>query len=147
MDQERILVIDDEASLASVFEQFLLDAGHQVRVASSAADGLAAIADRQPDVVFMDIRMPELDGLELVQRLARLDTGERPEVIFVSGHAGFDEAVAHPSVLLLVVPPALLVRATVRLCLGLENGLVVGHGFRLHFATMVSSSEARVVAV
>jgi DNA-binding NtrC family response regulator len=64
-----ILVIDDEASLASVFEQFLLDAGHQVRVASSAADGLAAIADRQPDVVFMDIRMPGRSGLEALQEM------------------------------------------------------------------------------
>ena len=62
-----ILVIDDEASLASVFEQFLSDEGHHVRVASSAADGLVAIAERQPDVVFMDVRMPGRSGLEALQ--------------------------------------------------------------------------------
>ena len=64
-----ILVIDDEASLASVFEQFLSDEGHQVRVASSAADGLAAVAEREPDVVFMDVRMPGRSGLEALQEM------------------------------------------------------------------------------
>ena len=64
-----ILVIDDEASLASIFDQFLTGEGHQVRVASSAADGLAAMADREPDVVFMDIRMPGRSGLDALQEI------------------------------------------------------------------------------
>ncbi len=59
-----------------------------------AGEALQLLADgRQVKVVVSDLRMPELTGLEFAERLGRLGGGGRPEVVFVSGHAGFDDAV------------------------------------------------------
>ncbi len=59
-----ILVIDDDPSIARAFERFLKYDRHEFRVASSAEAGLRLLAERLPDLVFMDVRMPGLDGLQ-----------------------------------------------------------------------------------
>ncbi len=59
-----ILVIDDDPSIARAFERFLKYDRHEFRIASSAEAGLRLLAERLPDLVFMDVRMPGLDGLE-----------------------------------------------------------------------------------
>ncbi len=64
-----ILVVDDDKSIATAFEHFLSYEGHQFRLASSAADGLAAVAVRRPDLVVMDVRMPGTDGLTALQQM------------------------------------------------------------------------------
>ncbi len=58
-----ILVVDDDASVAGALRRFLDSEGHDSRVVSGVAEGLAAIGERRPDVVMMDIRMPGIDGL------------------------------------------------------------------------------------
>lgn len=58
-----ILVVDDDAAVASALERFLDAEGHQARVTSSVEEGLDAVATKRPDVVMMDIRMPGVDGL------------------------------------------------------------------------------------
>ena len=62
-----ILVVDDDQSIATAFRAFLEEDRHDVRVASSAADGLRQIVDRAPDLVIMDVRMPGIDGLQALQ--------------------------------------------------------------------------------
>ena len=64
-----ILVVDDDQSIVAAFQRFLADEQHVVRMAGSAADGLAHIADRRPDLVFMDVRMPGVDGLQALQEI------------------------------------------------------------------------------
>jgi len=64
-----ILVVDDDASVAGALRRFLEIEGHACRVASNAADGLAGIAERRPDLVMMDIRMPGVDGLEALDQV------------------------------------------------------------------------------
>lgn len=59
-----LLVIDDDPSMARAFELFLSREGHQFRVAGSAEEGLRLLAERTPDLVFLDVRMPGLDGLQ-----------------------------------------------------------------------------------
>ena len=64
-----ILVVDDEESIAGAFRRFLTDEGHEVRIASTAAEGLRLIAEHPPNIAFMDIRMPGLDGTEALQAI------------------------------------------------------------------------------
>ncbi len=64
-----IIVVDDDASVAGALRRFLEVEGHGCRVASNAADGLAAIDERRPDLVLMDIRMPGVDGLQALDQV------------------------------------------------------------------------------
>ncbi len=64
-----ILVVDDEESIATAFQHFLRDEGHRFRVASNADDGVRAIEQHQPDILFMDVRMPGRDGVHALQEI------------------------------------------------------------------------------
>jgi DNA-binding NtrC family response regulator len=59
-----ILVVDDDPSIARAFERFLKYDRHEFRIASSAEAGLRMLEERVPNLVFMDVRMPGLDGLQ-----------------------------------------------------------------------------------
>lgn len=65
----KILVIDDEEKLCYAFKEFLRQEGHVPIVASNAVEGIKIIQEENPDVVFMDIRMPGTDGLEALKNL------------------------------------------------------------------------------
>lgn len=90
-----VLVVDDDADTLEELLEYLAKAGLKCR---SAGDGWAALelmaGGMKADVVVTDLRMPELNGMEFAERLSLLKEGERPEIIFVSGHAGFEDAVA-----------------------------------------------------
>ena len=62
-----ILVVDDEESIAAAFRVFLADEGHEFRIASSADEALRLIAERPPNIAFMDVRMPGRDGVQALQ--------------------------------------------------------------------------------
>jgi DNA-binding NtrC family response regulator len=64
-----ILVVDDDQSIAVAFERFLDHEGHTCRLASSAGEALAALDDREPDLVVMDVRMPGVDGLQALEQI------------------------------------------------------------------------------
>ena len=65
----RILVIDDEPLVASVLAEALQDEGNHVVVAGSGVEGLRAIEADVPDAVLLDIRMPGMDGIEVLRRI------------------------------------------------------------------------------
>jgi two-component system KDP operon response regulator KdpE len=64
----RILVIDDDRALLRALKLALSAKGHEVEVVATAGAGLAALAARHPDVVVLDLGLPDLDGLEFVHR-------------------------------------------------------------------------------
>ena len=66
----KILVVDDEPEVRQLMEHFLTDRGYEVRIAENGRLGLAALDTFTPDVVLLDMHMPEMDGLETLQRLA-----------------------------------------------------------------------------
>ncbi len=78
-----ILVIDDDLSVLSLFEQFLESVGYSVALATDGKDGLRQIEKQKPDLIITDIMMPEMDGLELLMEL-RKDNPCIP-VIAISG--------------------------------------------------------------
>lgn len=89
-----VLVVDDDSDAVEELVECLLKAGLSCLSAGDGWQALKLLADgRKAKVVVSDLRMPELTGLEFAERLTRLDGGDRPDVIFVSGHAGFDDAV------------------------------------------------------
>ena len=64
-----ILVVDDDQSIVTAFRRFLSDERHQARFAGDAHDALALVAERRPDLVFMDVRMPGVDGLDALKEM------------------------------------------------------------------------------
>ena len=80
----RILVIDDSADLALVMRMQLQRAGHEVITAENGRRGLRTFYETRPDLVVLDIRMPELDGWDTLERLR--DLADVP-VLIVSGQS------------------------------------------------------------
>lgn len=68
----RILVIDDAPDLALIMRMLLERAGHEVITASNGRRGLRSFFEGRPDLVILDLRMPELDGWETLERLRDL---------------------------------------------------------------------------
>jgi two-component system response regulator (stage 0 sporulation protein F) len=67
----RVLVVDDDDSIRFLLKEELLSDGHDVRTAADGISALRAVEERQPDVVVLDIKMPGMSGLEVLERLKR----------------------------------------------------------------------------
>ena len=65
----RILMIEDDVSLASMLGEYLQGVGVQVEAAHDAASGLAALARSKPDAVILDVMLPDIDGFEVCRRI------------------------------------------------------------------------------
>jgi DNA-binding NtrC family response regulator len=87
----KILVVDDEAAMREVLEIRLREWGFDVRLACDGAEASELIEKYDPDIVISDVVMPELSGLELLERLKAGDPS-RP-VILITAHASVDIAV------------------------------------------------------
>ena len=86
-----ILVIDDERSIRNTLKEILEYEGHEVKLAEGGAEALETMKAGQVDLVFCDIKMPGMDGIELLEKLGEMGT-EAP-VIMISGHGSIDTAV------------------------------------------------------
>jgi DNA-binding response OmpR family regulator len=75
MPAKKILVIDDEPEVRKLMEHFLTTKGHEVRLAENGRVGLAALDAFTPDLVLLDMHMPEMDGAETLRELARRSPG------------------------------------------------------------------------
>jgi len=87
-----ILVVDDELGIRDLLFEILNDEGHQVELAMNAAEARAIRAGLQPDLVLLDIWMPDTDGVTLLKEWASTGLLTMP-VIMMSGHATIDTAV------------------------------------------------------
>jgi DNA-binding NtrC family response regulator len=87
-----ILVVDDEHGIRDLLCEILNDEGHSVEVAENAAQARAARLNSRPDLVLLDIWMPDTDGVTLLKEWAATGLLTMP-VIMMSGHATIDTAV------------------------------------------------------
>ena len=87
-----ILVVDDELGIRDLLSEILNDEGHQVDLAENAAQARAARARARPDLVLLDIWMPDTDGVTLLKEWSSSGLLTMP-VIMMSGHATIDTAV------------------------------------------------------
>jgi two-component system, NtrC family, nitrogen regulation response regulator NtrX len=87
----RVLVIDDEAAIRESMRMILEYEGYECVLAGTGQDGLAAVERENPDLVFLDIKMPGMDGLEVLDRIRVVADGV--PVVMISGHATVATAV------------------------------------------------------
>jgi len=87
-----ILVVDDELGIRDLLCEILNDEGHNVEVAENAAQARAARLRERPDLVLLDIWMPDTDGVTLLKEWSTTGALTMP-VIMMSGHATIDTAV------------------------------------------------------
>jgi UDP-3-O-[3-hydroxymyristoyl] N-acetylglucosamine deacetylase len=87
-----VLVVDDEERIRSSLRGILRDEGFRVVATGDAPGVLELIAREKPEVVLLDVWMPELDGIELLRRIKH--ENPRTPVIMISGHANIHNAVA-----------------------------------------------------
>lgn len=87
-----ILVVDDELGIRALLSEILADEGHTVELAENAADARASRERFRPDLVLLDIWMPDVDGITLLKEWAASSLLTMP-VIMMSGHGTIDTAV------------------------------------------------------
>ncbi len=87
----RILIVDDEQGIRAALGQLLEFEGYEVRTVANAVDGLAEYARLRPHLVFMDVKMAGIDGLEALRKLREQDPNA--VVVMISGHATIQTAV------------------------------------------------------
>ena len=86
-----VLVVDDEESIRDSLRMILEHDGYRVDEASGGGEALARIAQRQPDAILLDIKMPDMDGLTVLQSMR--EKGYLTPVIMITGHGDIDTAV------------------------------------------------------
>jgi len=87
----KILLVDDEEMVRKPFEKILAGSGHEVIPAGDGVEALEIFADRPVDLIITDLRMPRMDGLELLRRVKVLKPDQ--DLIIVTGYAEMDSTV------------------------------------------------------
>ena len=91
MAGERLLLVDDEDNLRSMLEAALRYEGFDVHAAASGRDALDVVEEQAPDLIVLDVMMPDLDGFEVCRRLR--NDGVKTPVLFLTARDGTDDTV------------------------------------------------------
>jgi len=91
MIKDKILVIDDEAGIRSSLKGILEDEGFEVKTAERGEDGLSLIKRQNFDLILLDIWLPKMNGIELLQKIKKFE--ENVQVVMISGHGTIETAV------------------------------------------------------
>lgn len=89
---EKIMLVDDEPEILEMLEGLLKSEGYTVRCAQSGDDAIRRFKEEAVDVVVTDLRMPGMDGLEVLRSIKAIDSSV--EVIVLTGHASIDTAIS-----------------------------------------------------
>lgn len=89
-EKKIILAIDDEKDELMVIEDILLDEGFDVLTATDGTAGLELAAERRPDLILVDLMMPEMDGFQVIQRLNFDPVFKKTPTVMLTGYGQTD---------------------------------------------------------
>ncbi len=93
MKAHRILVVDDEPGIRKSLTGVLEDEGYSAEAVESGEACLAALSGAAFELVMLDIWLPGIDGMEVLARIQKTPSAERPVVVVISGHGSIEAAV------------------------------------------------------
>ena len=115
---QHILVVDDDYALAQAIREWLREAGYRVTVAQDGRTGLSLAQSQLPDLIVLDVKMPDLDGWQVLQALHEHETTAEIPVLLLTAcddpdsiHKGYElgctwfytKPIVHPDHLLLII--------------------------------------------
>jgi CheY-like chemotaxis protein len=86
-EEVRVLLVEDDAALTQMYRVKLERDGYVVRVAGDGEEALELIAEELPDLIFLDIRLPKMDGMTLLERLRAAPRTRNIPVVIVSNYS------------------------------------------------------------
>ena len=89
----KLLIIDDERGIRNTLREILTDEGHEVEIAENGKQGLEMAQATAFDLIFSDIKMPEMDGLEVLKALKEGEEAIDTPIVMISGHGDVETAV------------------------------------------------------
>lgn len=71
MSKKKVLIVEDDSFVAEVYSTKLLEMGHEVQIAQNGEEGLALVEKEKPDLILLDILMPVMGGIEMLEALKK----------------------------------------------------------------------------
>ncbi len=84
MERKKIMVVDDDAILSKIIHMCLSKKGHDVRVLYSGADAVSCLFEEKPDLLVLDIRLPDCDGWFIAKLMKKLEWAKKVPLIVIS---------------------------------------------------------------
>lgn len=89
-DKKTIMIIDDQKDACRIFKKIMTGEGYRVLTATSGKGGLAKIRKEPPSIVFLDIKMPGMGGIEILSRIRKIS--KKLPVVILTGHSDLQTA-------------------------------------------------------
>jgi CheY-like chemotaxis protein len=87
VDEVRVLLVEDDAALAQMYRVKLERDGYTVQVAGDGEEALSMLTGSLPDLIFLDVRLPRMDGLTFLERVRKADRTKNIPVVIVSNYS------------------------------------------------------------
>ena len=87
MTQRSILLVEDNSNIREAFALLLQESGYDVRSAATGADAIRSAGESLPDLILLDLGLPDMNGFEVVRTIKRHPQGGKVAIVALTGHA------------------------------------------------------------
>lgn len=91
MAKQRVLIVEDDASIQKLYQTKLTGSGFEVDTADNGELGLEAVKKHKPDIILLDVMMPVMNGFEMLKKLRSMKEFEDVPVIYLSNYGEVDQ--------------------------------------------------------